>query len=61
MLGRHITAIKVKPYLNIDASVPHGTWHGRVYRPGNFLSKTVQIIPHFTYVIQDWVKHVSLP
>lgn len=101
MLGLRVTAIKIDPYLNLDAGTMSPTEHGEVYvlddggeadldlgnyeryldvtltrehnittgkiyseviskeRKGDFLGKTVQVIPHLTDAIQDWVERVS--
>ncbi|KAI9608122.1 hypothetical protein H4Q26_005578 [Puccinia striiformis f. sp. tritici PST-130] len=101
MLGLRVTAIKIDPYLNLDAGTMSPTEHGEVYvlddggeadldlgnyeryldvtltrehnittgkiyseviskeRKGDFLGKTVQVIPHLTDAIQDWVQRVS--
>lgn len=101
MLGLRVTAIKIDPYLNLDAGTMSPTEHGEVYvlddggeadldlgnyeryldvtltrehnittgkiyseviskeRRGDFLGKTVQVIPHLTDAIQDWVERVS--
>ncbi|CAG0917785.1 unnamed protein product [Notodromas monacha] len=99
--GLHVTAIKVDPYINIDAGTfspyEHGevfvladggevdldlgnyerfldvTLHrennittGKIYqevitreRKGDYLGKTVQVVPHITDSIQEWVQRVS--
>ncbi|KAK4684586.1 CTP synthase, partial [Tremellales sp. Uapishka_1] len=99
--GLKVTAIKIDPYMNIDAGTMAPTEHGEVYvlndggetdldlgnyerylnvslnrdnnvttgkvyqhvidkeRKGDYLGKTVQIIPHLTNAIQDWVERVS--
>ncbi|KAH9813576.1 CTP synthase N-terminus-domain-containing protein [Melampsora americana] len=101
MLGLRVTAIKIDPYMNIDAGTMSPTEHGEVYvlddggeadldlgnyeryldvtltrehnittgkiyseviskeRKGDYLGKTVQVIPHVTDAIQDWVERVS--
>lgn len=100
-IGLTVTAIKVDPYLNIDAGTfspyEHGevfvlddggevdldlgnyerfmdvTLHrdnnittGKIYqhviekeRRGDYLGKTVQVVPHVTDAIQDWVERVA--
>src|SRR5699024_1321334 len=100
-MGYRVTAIKIDPYLNIDASLfspyEHGETFvlddvaevdldlgnyerfldiklhrdnnittGKIYkqviekeRRGDYLGKTVQIVPHITNAIQDWVTRVS--
>ncbi|KAL7423594.1 CTP synthase ura7 [Cryptotrichosporon argae] len=99
--GYKVTAIKIDPYMNIDAGTMAPTEHGEVYvlndggetdldlgnyerylnvslgrdnnvttgkvyqhviereRKGDYLGKTVQIIPHLTNAIQDWIERVS--
>ncbi|KZT27996.1 CTP synthase [Neolentinus lepideus HHB14362 ss-1] len=99
--GLKVTAIKIDPYMNIDAGTMRPTEHGEVYvlndggevdldlgnyeryldvtlsrdnnittgkiyreviekeRRGDYLGKTVQIIPHITNAIQDWIERVS--
>ena len=100
-VGYTVTAIKIDPYINIDAGTmspfehgecyvlkdggevdldlgnyerfininltsDHNITTGKVYqrvirkeRNGNYLGKTVQIIPHVTNEIQDWIYRVS--
>lgn len=100
-LGLNVTAIKVDPYMNIDAGTMAPTEHGEVFvlddggevdldlgnyeryldvtlsrannittgkiyseviekeRRGDYLGKTVQVIPHVTDAIQDWVERVA--
>ncbi|PBK87838.1 CTP synthase [Armillaria gallica] len=100
-LGLKVTAIKIDPYMNIDAGTMRPTEHGEVYvlndggevdldlgnyerylditlsrdnnittgkiyreviekeRKGEYLGKTVQIVPHVTNAIQDWIERVS--
>jgi len=100
-LGFNVTAIKIDPYMNIDAGTMAPTEHGEVFvlddggevdldlgnyerylnvtlsrennittgkiyreviekeRRGDYLGKTVQIIPHVTDAIQDWIERVS--
>eukprot|EP00494_Astrolonche_serrata_P024538 UN24797 len=102
--GLNVTAIKIDPYMNIDAGTMSPYEHGEVYvlddggeadldlgnyerflnitltrdhnitsgkvfqrvinseRKGDYLGKTVQIVPHLTNAIQDWISRVaSLP
>ncbi|EJT99277.1 CTP synthase, partial [Dacryopinax primogenitus] len=101
MTGLKVTAIKIDPYMNIDAGTMKPTEHGEVYvlndggevdldlgnyeryldvilsrennittgkiyseviqreRRGDYLGKTVQIVPHVTTAIQDWIERVS--
>lgn len=100
--GFNVTAIKIDPYINLDASLFSPYEHGEVFvlddggevdldlgnyerfmnvklhrdnnittgkiyqkviekeRRGDYLGKTVQIIPHVTNEIQEWVERVSL-
>ncbi|KAF5370385.1 hypothetical protein D9758_006902 [Tetrapyrgos nigripes] len=100
-LGLKVTAIKIDPYMNIDAGTMRPQEHGEVYvlndggevdldlgnyerylnvtlsrdnnittgkiyreviekeRKGEYLGKTVQIVPHVTNEIQDWIERVS--
>ncbi|CAK5279390.1 unnamed protein product, partial [Mycena citricolor] len=99
--GLKVTAIKIDPYMNIDAGTMRPTEHGEVYvlndggevdldlgnyerylnvtlsrdnnittgkiykeviekeRKGEYLGKTVQIVPHVTNGIQDWIERVA--
>ncbi|KAF8067708.1 CTP synthase N-terminus-domain-containing protein [Lyophyllum atratum] len=99
--GLKVTAIKIDPYMNIDAGTMAPTEHGEVYvlndggevdldlgnyerylnvtlsrdnnittgkiyrhvinkeREGEYLGKTVQIVPHITNAIQDWIERVA--
>ena len=99
--GLRVTAIKIDPYLNIDAGTLSPLDHGEVFvlddggevdldlgnyerfldvtlsrennittgkiyqkviekeRKGDYLGKTVQIIPHITDEIQDWIARVA--
>ncbi|KAF9554143.1 CTP synthase [Agrocybe pediades] len=99
--GLKVTAIKIDPYMNIDAGTMRPTEHGEVYvlndggevdldlgnyerylnvtlsrdnnittgkiyreviekeRKGEYLGKTVQIVPHLTNAIQDWIERVA--
>ncbi|KEY71037.1 hypothetical protein S7711_00861 [Stachybotrys chartarum IBT 7711] len=100
-LGYRVTAIKIDPYLNIDAGtlgpLEHGECFvladgsecdldlgnyerylniqltresnittGKIYkyviekeRRGDYLGRTVQVIPHITNAIQDWIERVA--
>ncbi|KAI7684810.1 hypothetical protein SSS_09822 [Sarcoptes scabiei] len=100
-MGFRVTAIKIDPYINIDASLFSPYEHGEVFvlddggevdldlgnyerfldiklnsdnnittgkiyknviekeRRGDYLGKTVQIIPHVTNEIQDWIERVA--
>mmetsp|Transcript_4642 Transcript_4642/g.11808 ORF Transcript_4642/g.11808 Transcript_4642/m.11808 type:complete len:556 (+) Transcript_4642:136-1803(+) len=99
--GLKVTAIKIDPYLNVDAgtmspfehgevfvlddggetdldlgnyerflslrlSQDHNMTTGKVYRNvilkerrGDYLGKTVQVVPHITNEIQDWIEKAS--
>uniref|UniRef100_A0A8D8S3P2 CTP synthase n=1 Tax=Cacopsylla melanoneura TaxID=428564 RepID=A0A8D8S3P2_9HEMI len=99
--GINVTAIKIDPYINIDAGTFSPYEHGEVYvledgaevdldlgnyerflditlhkdnnittgkiyqrvieeeRKGSYLGKTVQVVPHITNAIQEWVEKVS--
>ncbi|GAA5816047.1 CTP synthase ura7 [Mucor flavus] len=103
-LGLGVTAIKIDPYLNIDAGLMTPLDHGEVFvlndggevdldlgnyerfldvelsrinnittgkiyrqviereRRGDYLGKTVQVVPHVTDAIQEWIENVvSMP
>lgn len=99
--GLNVTAIKIDPYLNVDAGTMSPYEHGECYvladggegdldlgnyerfldidltkdhnittgkiyqsvinkeRNGDYLGKTVQIIPHITNEIQEWIERVT--
>mmetsp|Transcript_18199 Transcript_18199/g.23579 ORF Transcript_18199/g.23579 Transcript_18199/m.23579 type:complete len:614 (+) Transcript_18199:47-1888(+) len=99
--GLRVTAIKIDPYLNVDAGTmspfehgevfvlkdggegdldlgnyerflniqltqDHNITTGKVYREviarerrGDYLGKTVQVVPHITNEIQDWIERVA--
>ncbi|KAI9225931.1 MAG: CTP synthase [Piptocephalis tieghemiana] len=99
--GLRVTAIKIDPYLNIDAGTLSPLDHGEVFvlddggevdldlgnyeryldvtlgrdnnittgkiyrdviereRKGDYLGKTVQVVPHITNAIQDWLERVA--
>ena len=99
--GFRVTAIKVDPYLNVDAGTMSPLDHGEVFvlndggevdldlgnyeryldvtltrdnnittgkiyqsviereRRGDYLGKTVQVVPHVTHAIQDWIERVA--
>ncbi len=101
MRGIKVTAVKIDPYLNIDAGTMNPFEHGEVYvlndggevdldlgnyeryldvqlgrdnnittgkvykvviereRRGDYLGKTVQIVPHVTNVIKEWILRVA--
>jgi CTP synthase len=53
-------------YLNVTLTREHNITTGKVYRQviekerrGDYLGKTVQVVPHLTNAIQDWIEHVS--
>lgn len=100
-IGLRVTAIKIDPYLNIDAGTFSPYEHGEVFvlddggevdldlgnyerfldailhrdnnittgkiyqhviqkeRKGDYLGKTVQVVPHITDTIQEWVERVA--
>ncbi len=99
--GLRVTAVKIDPYLNVDAGTMSPFEHGEVFvlddggevdldlgnyerfldvsltrennittgkvyenviqkeRRGDYLGKTVQVIPHITNEIQDWIERVA--
>ncbi|KAK9454694.1 CTP synthase N-terminus-domain-containing protein [Dipodascopsis uninucleata] len=99
--GFKVSAIKIDPYMNIDAGTMSPLEHGEVFvlddggevdldlgnyeryldvtltrennittgkiysqviereRKGDYLGKTVQVVPHITDAIQDWIERVS--
>lgn len=99
--GLRVTAIKIDPYLNVDAGTMSPFEHGEVFvlndggevdldlgnyerfmnielsrhnnittgkvyqeviereRRGDYLGKTVQVVPHVTDAIQDWIERTS--
>lgn len=53
-------------YLNITLTKLHNITTGKVYqqviereRKGDYLGKTVQVVPHLTNAIQDWIQQVA--
>ena len=53
-------------YLNITLTRDHNITTGKIYsyviekeRRGDFLGKTVQVVPHVTATIQDWLERVA--
>jgi len=100
--GLRVTAVKIDPYLNVDAGTMSPFEHGEVYvlqdggevdldlgnyerfldltltsshsitsgkifeqvikreRTGHYLGKTVQMVPHVTDAIQDWITDIAL-
>ncbi|KZZ86689.1 CTP synthase [Ascosphaera apis ARSEF 7405] len=70
-IGLNVTSIKIDPYMNIDAGTMAPTEDnnittGKVYqhvitreRKGDYLGKTVQVVPHVTNAIQEWVERVA--
>eukprot|EP01083_Nonionella_stella_P270303 915185_1 len=100
--GLRVTAIKIDPYLNIDAGTMSPYEHGEVFvlddggevdldlgnyerflnvrltrdhnittgkiyervlkteRDGDYLGKTVQMVPHVSNCIQDWIEEVAI-
>ncbi|KAK7204339.1 CTP synthase N-terminus-domain-containing protein [Myxozyma melibiosi] len=99
--GFKVSAIKIDPYMNIDAGTMSPLEHGEVFvlddggevdldlgnyerylnvtltrennittgkiyshviereRKGDYLGKTVQVVPHITNAIQDWIERVA--
>ena len=99
--GMRVTAIKIDPYLNVDAGTMSPFEHGEVFvlddggesdldlgnyerflgisltsahnlttgkiyrkvilaeRRGDYLGKTVQVVPHITDCIQEWIEEVA--
>mmetsp|Transcript_13810 Transcript_13810/g.34702 ORF Transcript_13810/g.34702 Transcript_13810/m.34702 type:complete len:563 (-) Transcript_13810:219-1907(-) len=99
--GLRVTAIKIDPYLNVDAGTMSPFEHGEVFvlddggetdldlgnyerflnihltqdhnittgkvyrhvilkeRKGDYLGKTVQVVPHITNEIQDWIERTA--
>ncbi|CAI0546165.1 unnamed protein product [Linum tenue] len=70
--GLRVTSIKIDPYLNTDAGTMSPFEHGEVFvlddggeavidkeRRGDYLGKTVQVVPHVTDAIQDWIERVA--
>lgn len=54
-------------YLNITLTRENNITTGKIYqhviqreRRGDYLGKTVQVIPHLTDAIQDWIERVSM-
>lgn len=53
-------------YLNITLTKSHNITTGKIYshviereRKGDYLGKTVQVVPHVTGAIQDWIERVA--
>ena len=53
-------------YLNITLTRNHNITTGKIYshviekeRNGDYLGKTVQVVPHITTAIQEWIERVS--
>lgn len=53
-------------YLGISLTKDHNITTGKIYsaviereRKGDYLGKTVQVVPHITNAIQDWIERVS--
>ncbi|PON44651.1 CTP synthase [Parasponia andersonii] len=70
--GLRVTSIKIDPYLNTDAGTMSPFEHGEVFvlddggesvidreRKGDYLGKTVQVVPHITDAIQDWIERAA--
>lgn len=100
-IGLNVTAIKIDPYINIDAGTMTPLDHGEVFvlddggevdldlgnyerfldviltrdnnittgkiyqhviskeRRGDYLGKTIQVVPHITDAIQEWIERVA--
>ncbi|GMP71243.1 hypothetical protein CsSME_00029733 [Camellia sinensis var. sinensis] len=71
--GLRVTSIKIDPYLNTDAGTMSPFEHGEVFvlddggeavidkeRRGDYLGKTVQVVPHITDAIQEWIERVAM-
>ncbi|KAF9686076.1 hypothetical protein SADUNF_Sadunf03G0120700 [Salix dunnii] len=71
--GFRVTSIKIDPYLNTDAGTMSPFEHGEVFvlddggeavidkeRRGDYLGKTVQVVPHITDAIQEWIERVAM-
>lgn len=53
-------------YLNVTLTKDHNITTGKIYshvisreRKGDYLGKTVQVVPHLTNAIQEWIERVS--
>lgn len=53
-------------YLNVTLTKDHNITTGKIYssviereRKGDYLGKTVQVVPHITNAIQEWIERVS--
>lgn len=53
-------------YLNVTLTKDHNITTGKIYshviereRKGDYLGKTVQVVPHVTNAIQDWIERVA--
>ncbi|GMN62411.1 hypothetical protein TIFTF001_031492 [Ficus carica] len=70
--GLRVTSIKIDPYLNTDAGTMSPFEHGEVFvlddggesvidreRKGDYLGKTVQVVPHITDAIQEWIERAA--
>ncbi|TYG44860.1 hypothetical protein ES288_D11G128800v1 [Gossypium darwinii] len=70
--GLRVTSIKIDPYLNTDAGTMSPFEHGEVFvlddggesvldkeRKGDFLGKTVQVVPHITDAIKERIESVA--
>ncbi|KAL0398059.1 UNVERIFIED_CONTAM: CTP synthase [Sesamum radiatum] len=70
--GLRVTSIKIDPYLNSDAGTMSPFEHGEVFvlddggeavidkeRRGDYLGQTVQVVPHITDAIQEWIERVA--
>ena len=53
-------------FSNVELTRDHNITTGKIYqqvisreRKGDYLGKTVQVVPHVTNAIQDWIEHVA--
>lgn len=53
-------------YLNVTLTREHNITTGKIYqhviqkeRKGDYLGKTVQVVPHLTDALQDWIEKVA--
>src|SRR3990172_6746817 len=66
--GLKVVPIKIDPYLNLHVTptADNNITRGKIYRTviekernGDYLGKTVQIIPHVTDEIKEWLRRVG--
>jgi CTP synthase len=53
-------------YLGVDLTNEHNITTGKIYksviereRRGDYLGRTVQVVPHITDAIQDWIQRLA--